>query len=108
MVPWIGIVAMEVSRNGDAEYMLKVNTLVLAYRLNNMFERKRRIKEDSKFFGLTTWGIVEFIEENWGRQALDGGEFCFGAKCEMPFKYEVEMWEDYWINGYAVPDKDPD
>lgn len=54
MVPWIGIAATEVSRNGDAEYMLKVNTLVLAYRLNNMFERKRRIKEDSKFFGLTT------------------------------------------------------
>lgn len=58
---------MEVLRNGDVEYMLKVNILVLVYRLNNMFERKRRIKEDFKFFGLIIWGIVEFIEENWGR-----------------------------------------
>lgn len=58
---------MEVLRNGDVEYMLKVNILVLVYRLNNMFERKRRIKEDFKFFGLIIWVIVEFIEENWGR-----------------------------------------
>lgn len=35
---------------------------------------------------------------------------CFGRqiKCEMPFRYEVEIWEGNWIYGYAVQDKGPD
>ena len=43
MVPWISTVAMVVSRNGDSGYILKVNTLVFAYGLNNVVGRKRRI-----------------------------------------------------------------
>lgn len=82
----------EVSGNGDSGCSLKVNTLAFAYGLNNMFGRKRRIKEDSKFFGLTE-EIVTFTEENWKIKALDGGKkFSLGQiKCEMSFRYEVEM-----------------
>lgn len=53
----------EVSGNGDSGCSLKINTLAFAYELNNIFGRKRRIKEDSTFFGLTE-EIVKFIEEN--------------------------------------------
>lgn len=99
----------EVSGNGDSGCSLKVNTLAFAYELNNIFGRKRRIKEDSTFFGLTE-EIVKFIEENWKIKALDGGnKSVWGQiKCEMSFRYEVEMREGNCTYGYTVQDKHPE
>lgn len=46
--------AIVASRNDYSGYCLKVNTEIFAYRLNTMFRRKRRIKEDYNFFSQST------------------------------------------------------
>lgn len=37
-------------KNSDSGYIMKVNTLVFAYGLNNIVGRKRRIKDDTMIF----------------------------------------------------------
>lgn len=76
-------------KNSDSGYILKVNTLVFAYGLNNIVGRKRRIKDDTMIFSWLPEGIADFIEENWEGKALDGGkEFCFGVE---------KVWDAYYI-----------